>query len=392
MSLHKRSKIWHVRLYWQGREIRRNTGTPNKRVASEIERKIREDLALGRFGLEAPAKPERFDAAGARWLSSRTGLSARTVSDYEGLLDGLSPEIADRLVTHISAADVAKIQKKRAARGVGPRRINYEIRIIRQVLTHFGEWRRIRDQVDWLVEPRDVGCAISESDEARLLGALRQTGSPALYSLVVSSLDTGLRCSELRKLRHRDLGLEWAGGVIVKAGHTVSKSKTAAGTGRFIPLTERARGALSIWLSRPELPKPLPLHFVFPRHVVIGAGAEPRIEDVEPEKPIGDWKTAWRSALRRADLKVRWHDLRHTFITRLAENPNVSEETIRSLAGHVSRKMLERYSHVRNRAKEQAIAALEQSSRRGRPAQEPAQIYLRERDGEEENPATPRIH
>jgi integrase len=32
-------------------------------------------------------------------------------------------------------------------------------------------------------------------------------------------------------------------------------------------------------------------------------------------------------------MNYRRHDLRHTFITRLAENPNVSEETIRSLAG-----------------------------------------------------------
>jgi hypothetical protein len=43
----------------------------------------------------------------------------------------------------------------------------------------------------------------------------------------------------------------------------------------------------------------------------------------------------------------------------LAENPNVSEETIRALAGHVSRKMLERYSHIRVQAKQAAIAALE---------------------------------
>ncbi|HEY6418246.1 MAG TPA: hypothetical protein VIX59_04515 [Candidatus Binataceae bacterium] len=41
-----------------------------------------------------------------------------------------------------------------------------------------------------------------------------------------------------------------------------------------------------------------------------------------------------------AKVDYRWHDLRHTFVTRLAENPSVSEETIRALAGHVSRRML----------------------------------------------------
>jgi len=45
--------------------------------------------------------------------------------------------------------------------------------------------------------------------------------------------------------------------------------------------------------------------------------------------------------------------------TRLAENAAVSEETIRALAGHVSRKMLERYSHIRLAAKQAAIQSLE---------------------------------
>ena len=50
--------------------------------------------------------------------------------------------------------------------------------------------------------------------------------------------------------------------------------------------------------------------------------------------------------------------MRHTFISRLAENPNVSEQTIKALAGHVSRQMMERYSHIRSQAKQAAIQTL----------------------------------
>jgi integrase len=53
--------------------------------------------------------------------------------------------------------------------------------------------------------------------------------------------------------------------------------------------------------------------------------------------------------------------MRHTFISQLAENPAVSEQTIKALAGHVSRQMLERYSHIRSEAKQAAIQALEGS-------------------------------
>jgi site-specific recombinase XerD len=40
------------------------------------------------------------------------------------------------------------------------------------------------------------------------------------------------------------------------------------------------------------------------------------------------------------------HDLRHTVATKLAE-AGVPESTMLSLMGHMSRAMLERYSHIR---------------------------------------------
>jgi hypothetical protein len=60
-----------------------------------------------------------------------------------------------------------------------------------------------------------------------------------------------------------------------------------------------------------------------------------------------------------AGLRYHWHDPRHTFVSRLAENPAVSEETMMALAGHISRSMLARYSHISVAAKQAAIDALE---------------------------------
>ncbi len=54
---------------------------------------------------------------------------------------------------------------------------------------------------------------------------------------------------------------------------------------------------------------------------------------------------------------IRFHDLRHQAITELAES-GASEQTIMAIAGHVSRRMLERYSHVRLEAKREALEAL----------------------------------
>src|SRR5690348_7128158 len=83
------------------------------------------------------------------------------------------------------------------------------------------------------------------------------------------------------------------------------------------------------------------------------------------------WRSAWR-AIRAAAAKgdaekgilpreslarLRFHDLRHHAITELAETA-ASDSVIRSIAGHVSQKMLEHYSHVRLEAKRRALEAI----------------------------------
>lgn len=95
----------------------------------------------------------------------------------------------------------------------------------------------------------------------------------------------------------------------------------------------------------------------------MGIGGNSRtveVYDVDLERQMGSWRKAWLGACKNAGVRYRWHDLRHTFVSRLAENANISEQTIRSLAGHVSRQMLEHYSHIRSQAKQAAIRCLEE--------------------------------
>ncbi len=71
------------------------------------------------------------------------------------------------------------------------------------------------------------------------------------------------------------------------------------------------------------------------------------------------WRSAWRSLTKAAGLKgLRFHDLRHQAITELGESGQ-SDQTIMSIAGHVSREMLDHYSHIRLAAKRRAPQALE---------------------------------
>jgi integrase len=62
----------------------------------------------------------------------------------------------------------------------------------------------------------------------------------------------------------------------------------------------------------------------------------------DPTRHVNSWRTAWRTLTKKAGLPgFRFHDLRHCAITQLAEN-GTSDSTIMAIAGHVSRRMLER--------------------------------------------------
>jgi hypothetical protein len=116
-------------------------------------------------------------------------------------------------------------------------------------------------------------------------------------------------------------------------------------------------------LSLSRFPDDLSESYVFPFHHVGFAGnaASPHLWGIDLDRSMGiySYKRAYETAREKAKLDYRLYDARHTFITRLAENSNISEETIRQVAGHVSPRMLSRYAHIRAQARRDAIAMLE---------------------------------
>jgi integrase len=196
--------------------------------------------------------------------------------------------------------------------------------------------------------------ALTAAEITRLLAAARCSRSQSLYPALVLLLNTGLRSSELRTLQWKQV--ELIDGEIV-----VERSKTRGGEGRVVPLNQQALAAIREWRS--GFKNPLPEHYVFcsERYGLDGEEGYKNgavvIWDRNPEQPMGSWKVAWGACRKAAGLQCRLHDLRHAFVSRLAEG-QTSDQTIMALAGHMSRKMMERYSHVRNEAKRMAVERL----------------------------------
>lgn len=90
-------------------------------------------------------------------------------------------------------------------------------------------------------------------------------------------------------------------------------------------------------------------------------------------KPYTDVKRAFVRACKDAGiLGLHWHDLRHTFGTRMAE-AGYSEATIAQLMGHCDTKNTRRYTHATDKAKRAAVEAVRLVAKNSRPKYAPKQ-------------------
>jgi hypothetical protein len=80
--------------------------------------------------------------------------------------------------------------------------------------------------------------------------------------------------------------------------------------------------------------------------------------DTDLSKPIGTWKKAWNSAKMEANVRCRMHDVRHHFISALAQT-QIPDGTIQAIRGDLSRKMLDHYSLVWVEASRRAAELLD---------------------------------
>jgi len=217
-------------------------------------------------------------------------------------------------------------------------------------LKHARLWYRFREDYKPIRNNKHpVGRALTEEEQACLF-EVAQTRSDWMYAHAAATLGIycGLRSCEIKALRWKNI--DFTVGTL-----DVRRSKTAAGW-RTPTLNDVCSEVLQKLKSKAEtIAAADPEHYVFPWH-----GREQKID---PTRPITSWRSAWQSIRRAAGLSgVRFHDLRHSAVTKLAE-AGVADWIIQAQVGHVSPAMMKTYSHVRRQALNQAAAALQPSFR-----------------------------
>lgn len=366
--LYRRGGKWWFKFRFAGRLFREPAKTTTKKLARDAERKRRVQLEEGYHGLKKRHAPQTFKAASAAWLEMKQPTVApKTHRIDKTHLTHILPVLGQKFISDIEPDDISRYQQHRLREKAAPKTINLEVGTIRAILRRHRLWANVQPDVRMLSVREDVGKALAVADQKRLLDGCADSRSRSLLPAVLLALNTGMRYSELRLLRWEQIDFP-------RRTVRVGQSKTDAGTGRVIPLNDKAAKVLKFWADL--FPDRKPAHFTFPseRYGAGGDDFEPTVFDVDPETPIGSWKESWESVKRRTGVVVRFHDLRHTCVTRMLEG-GVPLSVVGSILGWspaTTARMAKRYGHIGQVALRQAVGVLDRVARTPRRSRRPA--------------------
>lgn len=362
-----------------GVRYREALNTTDKREATRLEKnriaEIQSGKGASKSGREFARKP--FSAAADQFFEDRRPhVGERTYVLERNLLNPLRKFFGDTQVLRIPAEGIAAYQRGRRETGISGRTLNMEIGVLRRIMKRGKVWSMVAEDVKLDPESkRPIAKVLTPEQKSRLFEVAGQRPEwMVAHCAAVVAVSTTSRGIELKHLRWRDIDL-------FAQQMTICRSKTDAGL-REIPLNGDAMSAIARLFDRAQkLGSDQPEHFVFPAC---------ERNQIDPTKPQKTWRTVWRSLVREAGTqagreaatkalekgarlgqarsawrraaepfaRLRFHDLRHQAITEMAEN-GASDATLMAAAGHLSREMIEHYSHVRMAAKRTALAKLE---------------------------------
>jgi site-specific recombinase XerD len=345
MAVFKKGKWYQYEFVLNGKRIQESAKTTSKTVAIEAERIRRRELEQAALGIPVAQRADRIksvaDAVKQYLETYSVNHRVASVLFSTNRLAHVKRLLGAMMLSDLSEHAIRHYMKTRLAEEVTGRTINAELGELSRAIGK--SWSVLWPKVRKMEERKDVGKALSSEEQDTLFDALLKARSPILSTFVRTSLLTAMRSGEI-------LNLSWGQVDLNKRVITVGKAKTSSGTGRQIPINQELFSILAAhagWFTK-RFGGATNDQFLFPY-------GKPTPSD--PTRPTTTIKTAWNRLRREAGIKCRLHDLRHTALTNLAE-AGTPEGTMLALAGHMSRAMIERYSHIRMGAKREAMEAL----------------------------------
>ena len=340
MGLFKRGSVWWMSFVYQGRQYRKSTETEDKNLAKRIFDKVKGEIAEGKWFEKLPGEDKTFKEMMEEYMAKHSKVKKASSERDKASMLHLLPFFGEMPLTHIRAASINQYKALRRQEGASPGTINREVALAKHAFNlAVKEWEWVSEnpvlKVSMEKEPPSRDRWLTYEEERDLLGAVPRW----LEEIVVYAVETGCRREEI-------LSLPWKDVNIFKKAVTVFGKKT--GQRRTIPLTERAVDVLK-------------------KREAVRSKVRLITEDLVFTHPEGrkvniyTLRSAFDDALEKAGVQdFRFHDLRHTFATRLAQT-GVDPYTIQKLMGHTSFSTTQRYAHHFVESLRKGIEALETS-------------------------------
>ena len=294
MGLVKRGKYWCMRFTYHGRQVRRSTGTTDRRLAEAILGKVRAQIVEGRFFETREETTRTFEELMERYLTDHAAKKSDP-RHYRGYAKRLTAFFGGKTLTEITPKHIVEYKNRRYGAGLKPASINRELATLKKAFNlAVKEWEWCREnpvsRVSMERENNKRDRWLDVEEEARLL----QGCAPWLHELVIFALHTGMRMGEI-------LELTWRG--VDFSRRTVMVFRSKNGERRTIPVNETV---MSVLRQKSKV-RSLRTELVFCSQVFTPMEA-------------GHLRRSFRLALGKAGIDdFHFHDLRHTFATRLVQ-------------------------------------------------------------------------
>lgn len=306
--------------YYDGNKRRRELVATSKGEAKKIWAAKKLEIIRGQQDVRPRIQPLTFDQLMRRYKEyARTNKRGFYNERYR--LEQLAKRFGSRELSTFTSWDGEEL-KSDGIKSLAPATVNRSLGNFKNVMSMAVEWGFLYQNplasVKLLRVPKRLERILTKDEEVRFLAACDQVRAPHLRPCAVLALNTGMRKGEI-------LGLRWEQVDFTNRVITIYNGKTEQ-SDRALPMND-AVFALMLNLRRERTGE-----FVFP---------SPQKKD----ERIRDLKTGFSRAVRLARIPhLRFHDLRHTFATRIVR-AGVDLITLQHLLGHSTIKMTARYAH-----------------------------------------------
>lgn len=315
----------------------------NVSQAAQVLQETVRDMLSATYGLQRRQDMISFCQLSDLYMENYSKVQKRSWKSDGCYIKSLKRFFGDKQLSKICQFEVEAYVTARVKDGLKNSSVNRELACLKKMFNKAKDWGYMQsnpaEKVGFFSEKEFIKERILSEDEECLLLA----SSPVhLKRIIFTALNTGMRRAELLTLRWEDVDLEKR---LIRLAHTKSGKIRVIpiGPDLLLLLMDLRKKANGSW------------------HVFVNARTGTSYRDI---------KRAFQTACEKARVEsLRFHDLRHTFASRLVER-GVDIVTVKELLGHSTIRMTERYTHSRMDLKRNAVERLSSKSPESPPGHE----------------------